>query len=189
MSNSKNFLQRRGSLTLSITIILALLLIGRAGYSKIEKNITEEAVLQGSIQLTSMTPLPGEQSEKFQPGSPVKVAVSIENKGKLPTPEGDLFVRFAFAHPLDNHKESVIFQTEKKILPSIEQDKEVVIHFDTPHKLTSLLDFVRDDWSIREYQAVAVINEKEYLIGTLAITFSAYYYPGMAKEAPVKIGK
>lgn len=189
MSNNKNSLQRRALLILSITLILALLLIQRAGYSKTEKNITEEAVLQASIQITSMTPIPGDQPEKFQPGSPVKIAVSIENKGKHPSPEGDLFVRFAFAHPLHTHKGSVIFQTEKKFLPSIEGDKAVVIQFDTPHKLTSLLDFVRDDWSIREYQAVAVINQKEYVVGTLAITFSAYYYPGMAKEVPAEVGK
>lgn len=189
MSTTKKFLQRRGSLTLISTILLALLLIGRVGHSKIEKNITEEALLQGSIHLESVTPIPGGQSEKIQPGSAVKIAVSIENKGKIPSPEGDLFVRFAFAHPLDSHKESVIFHTEKKILPPIEAGKKVVIQFDTPHKLTSLLDFVRDDWCIREYQAVAVINQKEYLIGTLAITFSAYYYPGMAKEIPTVIGK
>ena len=46
---------------------------------------------------------------------------------------------------------------------------------------------MRNDWPIREYQAVAVFPNDEKTIGTLAITFSAYYYPGIKKELPAKI--
>ena len=106
--------------------------------------------------------LPGDQTGKIQPGTAVKLVVTVENKGQQESPAGQLYVRYAFAHPLENEAASVIFETEKKPLPAIEPGKKAEIVFDTPHQIPSLLDFVRHDWSIREYQAIALSTIREY---------------------------
>ncbi len=169
----------------AIYIILGLLLFARIGYGQIQT--ADQVILQGSIQIESIKQIQGDQTNKIQPGTPVKLSVTIENNGQQTSPPGQLYVRYAFAHPLEHEATSVIFQTEKKTLPPIEPGKTIHMTFDTSHQIPSVLDFVRYDWSIREYQALAVINQEEHMIGTLAITFSAYYYPGTQKEFPTKI--
>lgn len=168
-------------------VILGFLLLARIGYGQTQVANDKNVILQGSIHIQPIKTIQEDQTGKIQPGTPVKIVVTVENKGQQISPEGQLYVRYAFAHPLDKEARSVIFETEKKPLPSIEPGKKVDIAFDTPHQIPSLLDFVRYDWSIREYQAVAVVHQEEYMIGTLAITFSAYYYPGIKKEFPTKI--
>ncbi len=174
-------------LKIGLVFIALCLLLARIGYSQTANDPTQAIVLQGSIHIEPAKPVPGDQTGKIQPGTAVKLSATIENKGNQENPPGQFFIRYAFAHPLNNEEKSQIFETEKKSLPSIQPGKKVEIAFDTPHKIPSLLDFVRDDWSIREYQAVALIDKEEYLIGTLALTFSAYYYPGIKKEFPVTI--
>lgn len=168
-------------------ILFSLLLLARIGYGQIQMVEAKHAILQGSIHIQPVTPLPNDQTGKIQPGTPIKIVVTVENNSQYPSPAGELFVRYAFAHPLENEARSNIFETEKKPLPSIEPGKQIEIAFDTPHQLPSFLDFVRYDWSMREYQAIAEFNHEENLIGTLALTFSAYYYPGVKKELPNKI--
>lgn len=162
--------------------IIAFLIIARIGYGQIQSP-PKHSILQGSIHLLPVK----DQADKIQPGTAVKLIVTVENKGIQESPPGELYIRYAFAHPLEQEKTSVIFETERKPLPSIEPGKKVDIAFDTSHQIPSLLDFVRYDWSLREYQAIAVINQKESMLGSLAITFSAYYYPGIKKEFPVKV--
>lgn len=147
----------------------------------------KQVVLQGSISLKPSKPLPGDLTEKIQPGTAAMIDIVVENIGTKASMAGELYVRYALAHPLNKESTDLDFATEKRMLPSIEPGKKVEITFETPHLIPSLLDFVRDDWSIREYQAVAVVNHQEYPIGTLAITFSAYYYPGLKKEIPASI--
>lgn len=186
--NPESISNQRWLMKFFAPFILGLLLLARIGYSQTQTaKETKAAILQGSIHTEPIKAIPGDQTGKIQPGTAVKLVVTVENKGGQINPPGQLYVRYAFAHPLENEAKSVIFETEKKPLPSIEPGKQVNIVFDTPHQIPSLLDFVRYDWSIREYQAIAIINQEENLIGTLALTFSAYYYPGIRKEFPIKI--
>lgn len=153
------------------------------GIEQQQTNQAQGAVLQGSIHLIPTS----DESGKIQPGTNIKVAVTVENKGDSVSQNGSMYLRFALAHPLGAHQTSVIFETEKKPLSAIKPGEKIEIAFESPQKTPSVLDFVRDDWSLREYQAIAVIDDKEYVIGTLALTFSAYYYPTLKKELPIKI--
>ena len=187
MSDHHQSLSGRRLLRAVVFIVICLLLLARIGYGQIQGSDRKHGILQGSIHLQPVQAFPGDQSGKIQPGTAVKLVVTVENKGAQESPAGDLYVRYAFAHPLENEAASVIFETEKKPLPPIEPGKKADISFETPHQIPSLLDFVRYDWSIREYQAIAVVNGTDHTIGTLAITFSAHYYPGIKKEYPVKV--
>ncbi len=170
-------------------MLFGLLLLTRVGYSQTQTINAKPIVLQGSIQIQPANPIPGDQTGKIQPGTPVKLMVTVENQGQQTSPVGQLYIRYAFAPPLENEARSNIFETEKKSLPSIEPGKKIDIAFDNPHLIPSLLDFVRYDWPIREYQAIAIIDHKDYMIGSLAMTFSAYYYPGIKKEFPTPISQ
>jgi hypothetical protein len=145
------------------------------------------SILQGSIHLKPAQAVPNDQTGKIQPGRPVKLAITVENKGERISPSGNLSIRYGFAKPLDKEENSVIFKTEQKSLPQILPGQKVDISFETIHETPSLIDFVREDWPLREYQAVAHFSNEEKTIGTLAITFSAYYYPGIRKEIPASI--
>lgn len=144
-----------------------------------------EAILQGLIEIEPQRPL--EEKNKVQPGTPIKLKLIVENKGTYPSVPAEVFIYYAFAPPLVKQSGSIIFQTEKEALPSIEPGKKYEIHFKTPHQLPTLLDFVRQDWSMREYQAILVMDEEEKMIGSLALTVSAYYYPGIKKELPTEV--
>lgn len=188
MNENHQALSNRWVFRAVIAVIVSLLLLARIGYGQPQSVIeAKQAVLQGSIQLKPVKPLPDDESGKIQPGTPVKIVVTVENKGPQTSSAGKLYVRYAFAKPLEREANSIIFETEKKPLPAIEPDNSVDIVFETPHTSPSLLDFVREDWPMREYQAIAVFQREEHMIGTLAITFSAYYYPGIKKEFPTKV--
>lgn len=187
MSNNQHSWFHQPFLKIGAGIIITLFLIARIGYGQAQIEANKNIVLQGSIHIEPAKEIFGNEHGKIQPGTGVKVIVTVENKGQQASSAGELFVRYAFAHPLHEETGSVIFETEKKKLPIIEPGKKIDVVFDKNHQIPSLLDFVRYDWSIREYQAIAVINHEEYMIGTLAITFSAYYYPGIKKEFPTHI--
>lgn len=182
------FLTNHRFLKAVIFVVIALLLLAGIGYGHIQTiENRQTSVLQGSIHIQPAQPIPGDETNKIQPGTPVKIVVTVENKSSHTSPSGQIYVRYAFAKPLDKEISSVIFETEKQPLPKIAPGHQIDITFNTPHQTPSLLDFVRNDWSIREYQAMTVIDDTEHTIGTLAITFSAYYYPGIKKEFPTKI--
>jgi hypothetical protein len=175
---------------LGVTLIFSLLLLARIGYGQqqaVAVAVNQEAILQGAIQIQPVQSIGDDQAHKIQPGTPVKLSVLIQNKGLQPSPKGEIYLRYAFAKPLHNEETSLIFETEKVSLPSIDPGKSIELKFDATHRLPSLLDFVRDDWTMREYQAIAVFGKEEKMLATLAITFSAYYYPGIRKEFPTKI--
>lgn len=166
------------------TLITALLLsVSAFCYGETEK----PAILQAGIHLETTRPIPGDDTGKIQPGIPIKIIVSLANMGGEMSLPGTLYVRYGFAPPLEKEAKSILFETEKKSFSPIEPGKTVDIIFDTPHSTPSLLDFVRGDWPIREYQAIAIIDGKEHMLGSLAITFSAYYYPGIKKEFPTVV--
>ena len=163
-------------------VILSLVLLPHIGYCENLVTDNKQIVIQGSIQIQPVKLIPGDTTGKIQPGTPVKLKLAVENQGEKVSPAGVVFIRFAYAHPLENENNSVIFETEKKPLPVIKPGEKLEVEFESTHQIPSLLDFVRYDWPIREYQAIAVINKQENPIGTHAITFSAYYYPGIKQD-------
>lgn len=144
---------------------------------------TGNPILVGSIGYEPLKQM--EAKDQVQPGTSVKLKVEVKNKGKAANKPGKIYLRFSFVKPLESESNSVIFQTEQVDLPAIQPEGKVEIHFEKTHQWPSILDFVRYDWSMREYQAIVVIENKESMIGSLAITYSAYYYPGIRKELPV----
>jgi hypothetical protein len=168
---------------ISALVVLGLLVLARVGYSEAKAGDSTSAILQGTIRIQ---PVVGGNQERIQPGTPVKFKVMVENKGEQASPSGQIFLRYAFAKPMQNETGSIIFESEKKDLPSIEAGKEIEMSFDLAQELPSISDFVRDDWALREYQAVVEIYKESRIIGTLALTFSAYYYPGITKQFSAK---
>lgn len=189
MSENIQSLSTRWFFYCTFLICIGLLSTFQTGYTQPETDELHSSILQGSIHIHPTRPHATDQTGKIQPGTPVKVVVTVENSGKHANPPGQLYVRYAFAKPLDKEAKSTIFETEKKTLPMIEPGQKIEITFDTLHHSPSVADFVRDDWQTREYQAIAFIDKEEHVIGTLALTFSAYYYPGLRKEFPAQICK
>lgn len=174
-------------LKLFLTTIMGILLVTSISYGLIQAP-TSEAILQGTIEIRPSAASLADK-EKIQPGTAIKISVNVQNVGDFPSEPGEIFIQYGLAKPLHKEEGSVLFETEKKILPVIEPHQSVVITFDQSHSTPTLLDFVRDDWALREYQAVVNVNQETKMIGTLALTFSAYYYPGVVKQFPKKFMK
>lgn len=191
MSSKEPLITDSKPLRIVIGAIIALLLLARIsfGYSQSTTTVGElkQSILQGTIHIQPTVSHGSDQAVKIQPGTAVKLVVAVENKGDQANPPAELFIRYSFAKPLDKEENSVIFSTEKKPIPPIQPGQSFDISFDTVHLSPSLIDFVKYDWPIREYQAVLVTNHEEHVIGTLAMTFSAYYYPGVRREFPAKL--
>lgn len=179
MLNTKNFMTSK---LFRFGLSLAVVLFVWGGYIYSQSSSNTNPLLQGSISIQPTKPLEG--PTQVQPGTQVRLKVNVENKGIQTSAPGKAHIRFAFAKPLDTHAKSVIFQTEQLELPSIEPGKSVEMDFKTLHQCPTLFDFVRQDWPLREYQAVVQVGNEEKVIGTLAMTVSAYYYPGIRKEFP-----
>jgi len=146
-----------------------------------------QAILQGAI-LVQPTSQPTQfQTDKVQPGHSVTIALLVENVGNSANPPAKVSIRFAFAKPLENEQNSILFETEQVDLTSIQPGSSIELTFGKTHQWPSLPDFIREDWGMREYQAILEIGERKELVGSLAITFSAYYYPGVRKELPIRI--
>lgn len=145
-----------------------------------------QAILQAEI-----TAIPfhsyGSLPDRIQPGSQVKLGARVKNIGTAENAPGTMMIRFAFAHPLDAHADSLKFETEKVALPSIAPGEEFVVTFSKMHRWPSLFDFIREDWAMRQYEAVATVNELDHVIGARSVTFSAYYYEGPIKKQPKKL--
>lgn len=177
--------EKKTWIKMTIALVFSLLIVWRIGYGQLETR-SDIAVLQGTIQIHPVKPLP-EDPKKIQPGTPVKISVTIENKGQVDTPDGELYVRYAFTKPLDNQAKSVLFQTEKISVASLKPGEKGDIQFSALQQLPSLFDFIRQDWAMREYQAIFTTSQVEKVIGDSVITFSAYYYPGLKHEILAEI--
>lgn len=147
---------------------------------------TEKPMLSGTIEIQSNEGKV-QAYQKIQPGTPIKFELNIENKGEGITPEGEVYIRYAFIKQLEHEPNNIVFQTEKVPVPSLKQGQNISIKFETSQQLPSLVDFIRYDYPMREYQAYFIKNDKEYLIGKLILTFSAYYYPSLRHEIPVVV--
>jgi hypothetical protein len=144
-----------------------------------------EATLQATISVVTTGQRPENSIENFgkiQPGSKIKLSVTVKNIGTAPNAPGKLWVRFMFPEPLASQPNSLLFQTEEGAVPSITPGQEVVITLQMDQNWPSLFDFIRHDWGMRQFQAVMNIDGAEKILGTLSILFSAYYYEGPNKE-------
>lgn len=176
--------KKKSFLKIGLALVLSVFVFLGVGYSQTALK-PEVAILQGSIHLQAIKSLP-DDPVKIQPGTPVKILVSIENQGDAFSPAGEIYVRYAFTKPLDGQPNSVIFQTEKVAVKELAPGKKVDVQFTSTQPLPSIFDFIRYDWPMREYQAIYVVDQAEKMIGKLAITFSAYYYPGLKHEIPIE---
>lgn len=186
MLTRSSFLSSR-SFKIALGLIIIAFVLARVGFKQHYLKPQTNSVLQGNIHIEPLSPLPNETKVKVQPGTAVKISLTIENKGEQTTPAGDVFIKYAFPSPLENEPTSVLYQTEKVSLPAIAPQKSTTITFAKPHQWPSLIDFIRYDWAMREYQAVFVTGGQQNVIGTQAITYSAYYYPGIRKEFTVSL--
>lgn len=148
---------------------------------------SESAQLSGALFIIPSKHPSAEVNVTIQPGTPLRLKLIVENKGTHPSAAGRVFVRYVFAPPLQGEPGSLLFTSEPRPLPSLSPGEHIEILFDTPHSTPSLLDFVRDDWALREYQAIGEINGAPYVLGTAALTFSAHYYPGIRHDLIVDV--
>lgn len=142
-----------------------------------------KAILQGKIQTTTLSPA-NQTPGRIQPGSTISIKVKVKNSGLQSSAPGKIFARFALPKPLEKHTRSTLYESEIKDLPSISPGEEIEITFAKPHKWPSLYDYIREDWGMRQYQALININDHEEMIGKMPIAFSAYYYEGPSDEVP-----
>lgn len=145
-----------------------------------------EALLQTTISAIPQNN-PHSTREHVQPGTVMQLQASVKNVGDAPSKAGNVNIRFAFPKPLSNQENSVIFETETANLPSIAPGQQVSLLFKKKHQWPNLFNFIRNDWAMREYQAVATIDDQTQIIGALTVAFSAYYYEGASLNKPVAV--
>jgi hypothetical protein len=161
--------------------------------------VADKAILEAEVELLPVNPnlnaiptiLSGNPNDKntpiINPGSGIRIFARLKNSGTKSNQKGYFYIRFVYPTPLAGRPNSELFVTEKVMLPSIGAGKEASITFNTPQISPSLFDFIRDDFGMRQYQAVVVIDNKEYVIGSSALTFSAYYYSTPAEVMPLEV--
>lgn len=171
---------RQPILLLAIQLFFILPLMGEEGLSF---SPLHGAQLQAKVKVQLLVPSE-EAQRKIQPGSPIQLSATVKNVGDKTNIPGKIFVRFAFQKPLDHQVNSIIFETENKLLPSIDPGKSVEVIFDKTHKWPSFFDYIRNEWNMREYEVVAVINNKSEIIGRASISVSAHHYQGPEEEIP-----
>ncbi len=163
-------------------------IIAYAGYRYTPElfNFEKGAILEGDITITPVNPSAND-SEKIPAGSTVTKA-TITNMGTQPSAPGEAVIRFAFLKPMDTHAKSVIYETETVPLPWLKPKEHIELLFKTPHQWPSLTDFIKNDWAMRQYQVVVNADKKnEVVIGTRAISYTAYYYPGLSHKMPTPV--
>lgn len=150
-----------------------------------------EPAAEGAVLEATLTVLPQSPSSQtdhnIQPGTPVSIGAQLRNVGTKPSAAGSFYVRFIYPEPISKQLSTPLFTTEKVHLPTIAPGSSASLMFNTPQTTPSLFDFIRQDWNLRQYEAVAVIDNKEYILGNTRLTFSAYYYPGAPQELPVQV--
>ena len=149
-------------------------------------SIHAEALLQTSINAIPQNN-PHSTREHVQPGTVMQLQASVKNVGNAPSQAGLIKIQYAFPKPLNTQDNSVIFETETANLPSIAPGQQISFLFKKKHQWPTLFNFIRNDWALREYQAIATIDNRTQVIGTLMVAFSAYYYEGSASNKPVEV--
>ena len=161
-----------------VVSLFCLILFKMYPFSSAEKQ-KKESILIGEILIEAVSPHTSEAKTKIQPGTPVKISIILENRGSESTPAGDLYIQYVFPPPLHEELSSLVFQTEKISIPKLAPQKKTIITFMKTHHWPSITDFVRYDWAMRHYEAVFETTEQIQTIATLAMTYSAYYYPSI----------
>lgn len=121
---------------------------------------------------------------KINPSTHVILSANVKNVGNGKSLPGEIFIRFSFRPPHESEPNSVLFQTEKVELPSLDAGEERMITFKTNHLLPTVYDYVRHDWAMREYEAIVEIKGKSQITGTRALSFTAHYYEGCSTPRP-----
>ena len=147
--------------------------------------------VRGALLQAKISAVPLEQSTrqpgKIQPGTKMKISAVITNVGDQPNAPGKFFVRFAYPKPLDKQPNSLLYQSETVALPAIDPGDHLNIVFSQYHLWPSMFDFIRQDWSMREYEGIVLIGSREHLVGSRGIAFTAFYYEGPPKEQAAKV--
>lgn len=152
------------------------------------ENSNNEVCLQAIIHAVPLQSPGEEKALKVQPGTPMTLKVIVKNTGNIQSSPGEISLRFTFPHPLDNHFDALLFETEKKELPSIDAKGEITLSFSKPHQWPTIYEYISQDWGLRQYQAIVDMrDDKDLIIGTQSIAFSGYYYEGVPLERPLKI--
>lgn len=126
-------------------------------------------------------------SDQVLPNTEMQLHATIRNEGDTANKPGEIWLRFAFPKPLDKQPRSVLFETEKISLPEIAPGEQIEITFSKTHRWPALYDFIKQDWGMRQYEAIIKVDQKEYLSGLMMITFTANYYPGFTKALSTSI--
>ena len=143
----------------------------------------DDIIMKADIMISSVN---DSNSSKIIPGQPVKLKALVKNSGSKKSLRSKIQVIYDYTKPLKSESEKPLYTSKVVEIPEIEPGKSFLVEFDTPHKLPSIADFITEDWALREYQAVLTEADTPKIIGSLAITFSAYYYPAVHKEIPNK---
>ncbi len=140
-----------------------------------------ETSLLGTIQFSS------DSEAKYQIGTPLSFGCKVKNLGLNKSSPGKLWIQFQYPKDLKDKPNSLLFKTEVQDIPSIAPGDQLLVQFKTTQTLPNLFDFIKNDWAMREYQAVLEVDGKEYVIGSANLTFSAYYYEAPQRQAPTAV--
>jgi hypothetical protein len=142
-----------------------------------------------SASLLATIHFSGDNTTKFHAGTPLSFECKIKNLGVQKSPAGKLRIQFQYPSQLKDHPNSQLFKTEELEVPSIAPGDQLIVNFKTTQTLPNIFDYVRNDWAMREYEAILTVNEtgKEYVIGIGNLTYSAYYYEAPQKQTPTVI--
>jgi hypothetical protein len=147
-------------------------------------------MLNGEISSTSLLgtiQFSGDSATKYQVGTPISFGCKIKNLGVKPSPQGKLWIQFQYPSDLKEKPNSLLFKTEAQEIPSIAPGEQLVVQFKTTQTLPNLFDYIKNDWAMREYEAVLEVEGKEYVIGIANLTFSAYYYEAPQRQTPATV--
>lgn len=158
--------------------ILAAILMVFGGYLHADTN---------SSSLLATVQFSGDGSGKFQVGTSLSFGCKIKNLGVQKSPAGQLEIRFQYPASLRDQPNSLLFKTETIEIPSIAAGEQLIVQFKGTQTLPNLFDYIRNDWGMREYQAILTVDQKEYIIGTASLTFSAYYYEAPARKTATSV--
>lgn len=139
------------------------------------EDLDVKSLLKAEISLAQSET--ADKQMKFQPVFPVIINVSVKNESASTSDPATIIVRYAYPQPYQSYFDSSIFETEAIEIPILRSGEERSFEFQKKHTLPTITDFVRQNWPMRQYQAVVSEGEKEQIIGTLTLTYSAYYYP------------
>jgi len=151
-----------------------------------EKKAVRGAILEAIVNILPSKPIEA-NPHVIQPGTDVQIQVIVKNTGDAPSAPGSLFARFRLPENFKKTVNDVVYNSEHITIPSIDPGKTLEITFRAEHLTPSLLEFVRADWGMRQYQAVLRIDGQDYVLGHGSLTFSCYYYPTTPQEEPTSV--